>query len=189
MNAEFKKYYLHNPKEFFSLFKKTFKMAKKAKKIDGSDKISQAFAEKIMLAVTGVNDCVYCSYRHSGAALEKGIDRDEIDLLLKGDFGKVAEEEKVALLYAQHWADSRGDPADKARLKMIDCYGEKKTEYIEVILNMINMGNLVSNTHEAFKNRVRPAHGRVSFYLTCLLCSPIASRIKRDAVKKAGSAL
>ena len=50
-----------------------------------------------MLAVTGVNSCVYCSYRHTKTALERRVNNDEIRDILNGEFGNVPENEQIAL--------------------------------------------------------------------------------------------
>jgi len=69
-----------------------------------SKRISKAFAERIMLAVSAVNGCRYCSYGHVRSALKYGVSSEEVDLLLRGEVGHVASDEVPALLFAQHYA-------------------------------------------------------------------------------------
>ncbi|MBN1409745.1 MAG: carboxymuconolactone decarboxylase family protein [Spirochaetales bacterium] len=180
----YRKRYLKTPGEFFQLMKKSTGYSKKIKKIDEKNKIAPSFAEKIMLAVTGVNECLFCSYRHAKSALEKGVELKEIQDLLKSEFSGFSEEEQVALLYAQHWADNGGKADEDARKRMVDYYGEQKTGYIEFYMHMVYMGNLVSNTVEAFKNRVVPDTGKAKFFFTYLLCAPIAAFIKKGTTKE-----
>ena len=53
---------------------------------------SRALREKVMLAVTSVNDCRYCSYVHTRLALANAVDLDELQQLLdSGTFGTVDE--------------------------------------------------------------------------------------------------
>jgi AhpD family alkylhydroperoxidase len=49
-------------------------------------RIDRAFAEKIMLAVTQVNDCRYCSTFHVGQALKAGVTEEEVHRLLLRNF-------------------------------------------------------------------------------------------------------
>ncbi|MBN2535786.1 MAG: carboxymuconolactone decarboxylase family protein [Spirochaetales bacterium] len=173
----FKKRYFKTPYEFFKIIKNNFIYAKKIKNIDKKI-ITPDFAERIMLAVTGVNDCVYCSYRHTKTALEKGVKLKEIQDLLKSEFGDSPEEQQVALLYAQHWTEYAGTPDKNMRKKMIEYYGIQKTKYIEFYMHIVYMGNIISNTVEAYKRKVVPDSGRINFFLVYLLCAPIAFFIK-----------
>ncbi len=62
-------------KALFEQFAKASRATKTIKRTADDDRVSDAFAEKIMLAVTGVNECVNCSYRHTKSALEQGMRR------------------------------------------------------------------------------------------------------------------
>ena len=167
-------------KALFKQFAKASRATKTIKKTADDDRVSDAFAEKIMLAVTGVNECVNCSYRHTKSALEQGVGVEEAVSILKGELDEFPEEEAVALLYAQHWSDTGGDPDENARKRVVDCYGEQKTIYIECMMQLVYTGNLISNTVEACRMRLRPQKGRFCFFLTVLLCMPIAFLIKSN---------
>lgn len=65
-----------------------------------SGQMSKAFQERIMLAVTSVNGCRYCSYFHTSLALKEGMSADEIQHLLGGEFADAPAAEAVALLFA-----------------------------------------------------------------------------------------
>lgn len=58
-----------------------------------SGRVSRAFAEKIMMAVTAVNGCRYCAYFHTKLALEEGIPPEEIERILASEIGDFPEEE------------------------------------------------------------------------------------------------
>jgi AhpD family alkylhydroperoxidase len=62
--------------------------------------IRKAFRERIMLAVTSVNNCRYCSCAHSWEALFMGVAREEVDQLVKGMFAGNPADQIPALLYA-----------------------------------------------------------------------------------------
>ena len=111
------------------------------------DLVSLAFRERLMLTVTEVNGCRYCSYYHSRESLKAGITEAEVKDLLGGIISSDSpEEEYVALLYAQHWAETNGHPDPETLEKLIETYGGKRADAIEVILRMIRTGNPMGNT-------------------------------------------
>jgi AhpD family alkylhydroperoxidase len=108
--------------------------------------ISPAFRERLMLMVTQVNGCRYCSYFHAQEALKTGISNQELKSLLKGVLPEDAPEEEIpALLYAQHWAESNAHPEPETDRRLIETYRQEKVAAIQVILRMIRVGNLLGN--------------------------------------------
>ena len=71
-----------------------------------------------MLAITAVDGCRYCSYFHARLALKAGIGQEEIGKLLSGDVSGCPKEETLAVLYAQHWAESSAHPDPDAVQKL-----------------------------------------------------------------------
>jgi len=126
-----------------------------------SGRIGKAFAERIMLAVTQVHRCQYCSFAHTRAALRAGVSQEEIRSLLAGDFHAAPQEESVALIFAQHCAESEGHPTAEARQYLVDTYGPDMAHDIRAYIRMIMIGNLLGNTFDAFLSRLagRPAPG------------------------------
>ncbi|MFC1848008.1 carboxymuconolactone decarboxylase family protein [Chloroflexota bacterium] len=112
--------------------------------------ISGDFRERLMLAVTSVYGCRYCNWVHTREALRHGIGSVEISYLLKGSIDTCPEEESVALVYAQHWADSNTKLDLDAVEKLEQTYGLQKAEAINLILRMIRVGNLTGNTWDCF---------------------------------------
>jgi AhpD family alkylhydroperoxidase len=117
-------------------------------------RIDPAFRERLMLAVTQVNGCRYCAQYHAKMALEEGLEDEEVAQLLKGSFDDVPPEERTGLLYAQHWADTRGHPDPEARARLVEVYGEEKADAIDVVLHMIKMGNYMGNAWDYLLYRV-----------------------------------
>jgi len=99
-----------------------------------------------MLAVTAVDGCRYCSYFHARQALKSGVTSREISQLLSGDVNGCPEEEAVAVIYAQHWAESDAHPDPEAVWKLQQIYGAERTEEINLLLRMIRLGNLLGNS-------------------------------------------
>lgn len=112
------------------------------------------FRERLMLTVTAVNRCRYCSYAHARQALSQGISPQEIEGLSQGTLEGSPEEEVNALLYAQHWAEADGDPDPEARETTEHVYGANTLERIEVVLRIIRIGNLVGNTLDYILHRL-----------------------------------
>ena len=109
--------------------------------------ISPAFRERLMMTVTEVNGCRYCSYYHARQALQVGVSEDEMRALLAGSIPQNAPPDELpALAYAQHWAETNANPAPEARRRLLEIYGEEKAEAIEIILRIIRSGNLLGNS-------------------------------------------
>ncbi len=58
----------------------------------------------------------------------------------------VPEDQKLALCYAQHWAETDANPDPEIKNQIQEEYGEETARGIEIALRMIRMGNLVGNT-------------------------------------------
>jgi AhpD family alkylhydroperoxidase len=117
-------------------------------------RVSKAFAEKIMLAVTQVNGCRYCSYAHSLMALKAGVSDAEVAQLLAREIGSFPKEEAVALAFAQHYAERGGRPEEEAWRKLEAFYGPETARSIMSYIRMITIGNLFGNTVDAFLSRL-----------------------------------
>jgi AhpD family alkylhydroperoxidase len=61
-----------------------FRKRKQLREIKAKGLLSPVFRERLMLAVTAVNGCRYCSYFHAKQALKSGITQEEINQLLSG---------------------------------------------------------------------------------------------------------
>lgn len=111
------------------------------KKAKSENLMSSKFTERIMLAVTEVNSCPMCSYAHTKAALEAGIDHEEIKNMLDGVIDNIPDDEIEGVLFAQHYADKRGNPSKESWDKIVEVYGKNKAEGILAATRMIMMGN------------------------------------------------
>ena len=143
---KFNKRTYKNLKGFFSDLYFPIKNRNRLKEVTAKKLISPAFRERLMLAVTAVNGCRYCSYFHAKQALKSGLTPEEISRLLSGDVANCPEEEAVAIIYAQHWAEYDAHPDPKAVLKLQQAYGVERTEAIHLMLRMIRLGNLLGNS-------------------------------------------
>ncbi len=109
--------------------------------------ISLPFRERLMLVVTEVNGCRYCSYFHAQVALTSGIAETELRDLLAGSIPTQAPTDELpALVYAQHWAERDGRPEPEAERRLREVYGDARADAIHIVLRMIRIGNLLGNT-------------------------------------------
>jgi AhpD family alkylhydroperoxidase len=83
-----------------------------------------------MLAVTEVNGCEACSYAHTLMALRKGFSNEEIAGFLSASDACVVPEEAQGILFAQHYADSRGRPSRAAYEALLQEYGPEKSRAV-----------------------------------------------------------
>jgi len=150
----FNKRTFNRPNELFTDLLFPINNRKRLQEVKNKGLLSPAFRERLMLAVISVESCRYCSYFHSKLALKGGISPDEIGQLLSGDFEGCPEDEAMAVLYAQHWAESNACPDPEAVRKLHEIYGSEKAEAINLMLRMIRLGNLLGNTWDYFLYRI-----------------------------------
>lgn len=117
--------------------------------------ISKSFGESISLAVAQVNGCKLCSYTHAKNALKSGMSEEEVEFLLSGGFDNAPKEQLEALLFAQHYADTEGNPDIDAVKKLNDTYTQEEVKDIMSKILMMMLTNLHGNTLEAFQLRLK----------------------------------
>ena len=117
--------------------------------------LSPALREEIMLAVTSVNDCRYCSWVHTGLALENGVDMDSLGMLLGRDLISVDERDAVAILFGKHFADTVRQPSKVARDKLQQHFNAGERREIMAYIHAIYFANLTGNSADAVLARLR----------------------------------
>jgi len=117
--------------------------------------LSQHLIERIMLAVTEVNGCDVCSYAHTKMALESGMKNEEIKNMLSGIMDDVPSDEIPAVIFAQHYADSRGHPSKESWERTLKIYGIAKAKGILGAIRMIMWGNAYGIAWSSFLNRFK----------------------------------
>lgn len=182
--AESKIRCFYSAKEFFKMFGHVFRTMAGLSRIPEEERITPEFSERIMLAVTAVNKCGACSFLHTKTALEKGVQLEQIHEILEGEIGSFSDEEMPAVLYGQHFAETRGKVSAEARAKLVDSYGPRKARHIEGYISVVCFGNLCSNTVHARENAPSgDGAPRIGLGLY-LLTKPIAAGIKRSGRRK-----
>lgn len=122
--------------------------------------------ERIMLAVTHVNGCSMCSFVHTKLALSTGMTDDDIKQLLDGDYTNVPQEDAVAVLFGQHFADSKENPSEDTIHRLIERYNVGKAEAILAACNMITMTNGMGISMDQFYHRLQWKRNRQSNILS-----------------------
>jgi len=117
---------------------------------------SRALREKVMLAVSAVNDCRYCNWVHTGLALANGVDLDDLKHVLEADtFGEVNGRDATAILFARHFADTVRRPHAEARTALAREFSFGERLEIMAYINAIYFANLSGNSGDAWLARLR----------------------------------
>jgi AhpD family alkylhydroperoxidase len=117
---------------------------------------SRALREKVVLGVTSVNDCRWCSWLHSGIALKHGVSLDELRSLLEpGTFGALDDREATAVLFAHHFAATLRQPTPAARHALARQFTPWQRLEIMAWIHFIYFCNLAGNSADAWLARLR----------------------------------
>lgn len=117
--------------------------------------LTKHFIERLQLAVTEVNGCAACAYQHTKMALRQGMSNDEISSFLNGDDAHIKPEEAKAILFAQHFADSRAYPEKDTYEIIVKEYGEEKAKVILAACQLIITGNMYGIPFSALQSRFK----------------------------------
>jgi AhpD family alkylhydroperoxidase len=118
-------------------------------------RLPASLREEVMLAVTSVNDCRYCSWVHTGLALENGVDMEDLGMLLGKSLDNVEEREAVAILFGKHFADTVRQPSAQARAKLAAHFSPAEQREIMAYIHAIYFANLTGNSADAILARLR----------------------------------
>lgn len=117
--------------------------------------VDKKFIERLQLAITEVNGCPACSYQHTKMALQMGMSNEEISSFLSGDEEFIHPEEAKAIMFAQHFADTRGFPKKYAYEAIVKEYGEEKAKIILSASQIMITGNIYGIPYSAFQSRLK----------------------------------
>lgn len=145
--------------------------------------LHEHFIERIMLAVTEVNGCAFCSFAHTKMALEAGMSNEEIQNMLAGISDDIPEEEMSAVVFSQHYAETRGHPSKKSWERIVEIYGLEEAKGILGAVRIMMFGNAAGIAWGSFVNRFKREEEadersallyEIGMVLTTLLYLPIA---------------
>jgi AhpD family alkylhydroperoxidase len=151
--------------EFYQIMTLAFRSVPLLRRAKAAGKMNHAFLERIMLAVTEVNGCAMCSYYHTKVALEAGFSETEIRNMLGGELTDVPAGELEGVLFAQHYADTRGKPSPESWRRLVEVYDETGAGGVLAVTRMIMLGNAIGIPSGSFLNRFRKrADPRSNFF-------------------------
>lgn len=117
--------------------------------------VDNDFVRRLQLAVTEVNGCPACSYQHTKMALQQGMSGEEISSFLSGGDQFIKPGEAKAIMFAQHFADSRGYPKKYAFDSIVREYGEREANIILSAVQIMIAGNMYGIPYSAFQSRLK----------------------------------
>ncbi|MBN2300690.1 MAG: carboxymuconolactone decarboxylase family protein [Acholeplasmataceae bacterium] len=139
-------------------------------------RVNHDLIERLMLATTEVNGCEVCSYAHTKMALQQGFSQEEIDAFLSGSNAYVKESEANAILFAQHYADSKARPDKQAYVFLQETYGKKEAIMMVKTIQIMMMANLHGLPLSALLARLKGKpyeNSTVLYELDMLILEPI----------------
>ena len=146
---------LYDLSEIYMIIYKGIRTVSYMSKARKHNQMDHQFIERIMLAVTEVNGCDICSYAHTKMALESGMSNEEIQNMLAGEIIDVPKQQVQAIMFAQHYAESRGKPSTKSWDQIVDNYGESLALGILGSIRAIMMGNVLGIPWNSFFKRFK----------------------------------
>lgn len=152
-NNEYKRKF--NLWELYRSFVYIPKAASRLIRNNKSKLVDPHFIERLQLAVTEVNGCAACSYQHTQMALELGMSNEEISTFLSGGDDYIKPEEAKAILFAQHFADTRGFPRKSTCDSIAAEYGKNKAAIILSACQVMIAGNMYGIPFSAFLSRLK----------------------------------
>ena len=108
-------------------------------------KTSAALREKIMLGVTSINDCGYCSWGHTHWALAHGVTLEEVNQILGLQTESMAAKspaDAAAILFAQHYAEHRDQFDPEAIENLRKYHDDAQVAEILAYVRTITLGSL-----------------------------------------------
>jgi AhpD family alkylhydroperoxidase len=117
--------------------------------------VDKNFLKRLELAVTEVNGCAICSYAHAKMALRQGMENEEINSFLTGGDNFIQVKEAKAILFAQHFADSKGFPKVYAYDAIVKEYGKEEAQIILSAVQVMIVGNMYGIPLSAFLSRLK----------------------------------
>lgn len=143
--------------------------------------VDQKLLRRLQLTVTEVSGCAACSYQHAKMALREGMSNEEIVSFLSGGDDFIKPNEAKAIMFAQHFAESRGYPKQYAYDVIVQEYGDKQAGTILSSVQLMIAGNMVGIPYSAFQSRLKGKPFKDSsltyelgMLISGILCLPVA---------------
>ncbi len=83
------------------------------------------------------------------------MSEEEIKSLLDGEVGDINDDESVALLFAQHYAETQANPDQESVQRLFDTYGDEKANAIIGVIQAIMTGNIHGISIDLLQSRLK----------------------------------
>lgn len=95
----------------------------------------------------------------------------DIKNVLSGQYDHVPNDQLIAILYAEHYAETKENPSSESLDRLLAEYGKDKAMCIQSICNVITMTTTLGITFAGFRNRLLFKKSYNKFYreITMLL--------------------
>lgn len=136
--------------------------------------LSKDLKSSIMLAVSSVNGCTMCSWVHTKKALSSGMEVSDIKNILSGQYDHVPNDQLIAILYAEHYAETKENPSLESLKRLVAEYGQDKAMVIQSLCHIITMTTTLGITFTGFRNRLLFKKSYNKFYRELIIfCSMV----------------
>jgi AhpD family alkylhydroperoxidase len=122
------------------------------------DRMDPALQEAVKVAVAHVNACRACSYIHQTEALRAGLTAEDVALITAGspELGDAHPQLAAATAYAQARAeDGFGPVPDALRDRLVEVFGARSADDVELVARLMHQANMVMNAFEALRARAQ----------------------------------
>jgi AhpD family alkylhydroperoxidase len=117
--------------------------------------LSNTLRERIMLNITGDNECAFCGVVHQRLGAVSGLRPDEITGALAGDLSAAPQSDQIAVFFARDLARRGFEGADDAlQTELSRHFDAHQRRAIEATARVIDLVNRVSNTAAAARARL-----------------------------------
>lgn len=146
----------YRPSEFFRDLGRMAGSLPSMARLLAKRKVSGALREKVMLAVTGVNECRYCAFVHSNLARKLDVTEAEINRIMESGTCEDPESEAhMAVQFATHFARTDQHPDPDMISGIREHYGPERAGELLLYMRMIYFANLTGNSFDALLNRLK----------------------------------
>ena len=119
-------------------------------------RIDSALREAVKVSVAGVNACRVCSYVDQTEALRVGLTEEDVELIIAGLQRSATSYLAAATAYAQARAeDGFGPVPDALRDRLVEVFGARSADDVELVARLMHQANMVMNAFEALRARAR----------------------------------
>jgi len=118
--------------------------------------VDAGFREQLMLAVSQLNGCIYCSWGHHEWAQISGVSNEELARLEQLDPTGFDRRKWVAISYVRALVKENFERVQpQLRRAMQHKYSAREIRDIELIAKVMDVGNRGSNTFDAMRSRLK----------------------------------